>query len=197
VRGAERGLENRPCRCVHVFFSNVARPSLLRSDPRRPHRGPVFATSAAVDWLAGNRALRTHAGAAPALPNAGALTRENARAPCAFHRLAAHSFVASRYVMHRIDRGECHKAVAFGQGRDSALLTVIGPTVESQRRRGRSWRLSPGDDGRGRICHMRHWPFNFARKVYYGLQGRRVCRHHRWRHSLVAGPAMPAPSKQS
>lgn len=39
-----------------------------------------------------------------------------------------------------------------------------------------------GDYVVGRTCHMRDWPFNVIRKVYYGLQGKRVCRYHRHRH---------------
>ena len=38
-----------------------------------------------------------------------------------------------------------------------------------------------GDYVVGRTCHMRDWPFNVVRKVYYGLQGKRVC-NHRYRH---------------
>ena len=39
-----------------------------------------------------------------------------------------------------------------------------------------------GDYVVGRTCHMRSWPFNAVRSVYYGLQGKRVCRYHRFRH---------------
>ena len=39
-----------------------------------------------------------------------------------------------------------------------------------------------GDYVAGRTCHMRDWPFNVVKKVYYGLQGKRVCRYHRYRH---------------
>ena len=37
------------------------------------------------------------------------------------------SLLPPRCVMHRIDRGECQKRVAFGRGRDSALLMSSAP----------------------------------------------------------------------
>jgi len=39
-----------------------------------------------------------------------------------------------------------------------------------------------GDYVVGRTCHMRAWPFNMVRKVYYGLHGKRICRYYRHRH---------------
>ena len=39
-----------------------------------------------------------------------------------------------------------------------------------------------GDYVVGRTCHMRDWPFNAIRNVYYGLQGKRLCRYHRQRY---------------
>ena len=38
-----------------------------------------------------------------------------------------------------------------------------------------------GDYVVGHTCQMRDWPFNVVRKVYYGLQGKRLCRY-RYRH---------------
>ena len=34
-----------------------------------------------------------------------------------------------------------------------------------------------GDYVVGHTCQMRDWPFNVVRKVYYGLQGKRLCRY--------------------
>src|SRR5262245_10789055 len=38
-----------------------------------------------------------------------------------------------------------------------------------------------GDYVVGHTCQMRDWPFNVVRKVYYGLQGKRLCRY-RYKH---------------
>jgi hypothetical protein len=64
-----------------------------------------------------------------------------------------------------------------------AALVMIGP-VQKAKADGGAVLIGVGvylvgDYVVGRTCHMRDWPFNVVRKVYYGLQGKRVCRYHR------------------
>jgi hypothetical protein len=65
-------------------------------------------------------------------------------------------------------------------------LTAIGAIVPAEKARADGGVVLigvgaylAGDYVVGRTCHLRDWPFNIVRKVYYGLHGKRVCRYYR------------------
>jgi hypothetical protein len=68
------------------------------------------------------------------------------------------------------------------------MMTAIVPGVSSQTAKADGGAILigvgvylAGDYVVGHTCQMRDWPFNVVRKVYYGLQGKRLCRY-RYRH---------------
>jgi hypothetical protein len=128
------------CRCVHVFFRTLRDHHFYDPIQERAQRGPVFATSAMVDGWRGRWSAEKARWCCPGTPRRRGSDGRERQSPMCFHRLAAHRFAASRYVMHRLDRGECQKATASAEARQRNLDCHVGPTVESQRRRGGCWR---------------------------------------------------------
>src|SRR5262245_36097606 len=68
------------------------------------------------------------------------------------------------------------------------MMTAIVPAVTNQPAKADGGAILigvgvylAGDYVVGHTCQMRDWPFNVVRKVYYGLQGKRLCRY-RYRH---------------
>ena len=179
VHGEERGLDNRfnlPLRSR--FFPTLRGHHSDDPIQARAQRGQ-FCHLSDGGLVAGSGALRTHAGDRGTPRRRGSDGRER-QSPTCFHRLAAHRFVASRYVMRRLDRAECQKATAFGRGRDSAILTVMSPA--QSKADGGAVVLGVylmGAMAVNAYVTCANWPFNSARKVYYGLPGRRVYRHTR------------------